>query len=34
MSKVFFPRYMNNDDIHCDVDENIWPNDQDRLDLN
>ncbi len=33
-AKSFFPRYMNNDDIHCDVDENLWPNDQDRLDPN
>ncbi len=34
MPKGFFPRCMNNDDIHCDVNENLWPNDQDRLDPN
>jgi hypothetical protein len=30
--KRFFPRCMNNRDIHCDVDENLWPNAQDRFD--
>ncbi len=34
MSKGFFPRYMNDDDIHCNVEENLWPNYQDRLDPN
>ncbi|MGH0164636.1 UNVERIFIED_CONTAM: hypothetical protein FKN15_052414 [Acipenser sinensis] len=33
-AKRFFPRCMNNEDIYCDVDENLWPNAQDRLDAN
>ncbi|KAJ8008780.1 hypothetical protein DPEC_G00081970, partial [Dallia pectoralis] len=33
-AKRFFPRCLNNEDIHCDVDENLWPNAQDRLDPN
>lgn len=32
--KRFFLRCMNNEDIHCDVDENLWPNAQDRLHAN
>jgi hypothetical protein len=33
-AKCFYPRCMNNEDINCDVDENLWPNAQDRLDAN
>ncbi len=32
--KRFLSKVHEHDDIHCDVDENLWPNDQDRLDLN
>jgi hypothetical protein len=32
--KIFVQQYMNNEDIHCDADENVWPNTQDRLDAN
>ncbi len=32
--KSFYSRCMNNDDVHWDVDENLWPNVQDRLDPN
>lgn len=28
----FFPRCLANENIHCDVDENLWPNPQDRVD--
>ncbi|KAI2643019.1 P3N-PIPO polyprotein [Labeo rohita] len=31
-ARKFFPRCLNNEDIHCDVDENVWPNVNDRLD--
>jgi hypothetical protein len=31
-AKQFVPRCMNNEDIYCDIDENLWPNAQDRLD--
>ncbi|KAL3996900.1 E74-like factor 3 [Sarotherodon galilaeus] len=31
-ARRFFPRCLNNEDIHCDVDENVWPNVNDRLD--
>ncbi len=31
-ARRFFPRCLNNEDIHCDVDENIWPNVEDWLD--
>ncbi|XP_025753599.1 uncharacterized protein LOC109204711 isoform X2 [Oreochromis niloticus] len=31
-ARRFFPRCLNNEDIHCDVDENLWPNVNDRLD--
>ncbi len=30
----FFPRCLTNDNIHYDVDENLWPNPQDRVDKN
>ena len=33
-AKRFFPRCLNNENIHCDVDENLWPNAQDRLEPN
>jgi hypothetical protein len=33
LTKMYLPQCMNND-IHCDVDENFWPNVQDRLDAN
>ncbi len=29
-----FPRCLANDNIHYDVDENLWPNPQDRVDKN
>ncbi len=32
--KIFFPRYLTNENIHYDVDENLWPNPQDRVDKN
>ncbi len=32
--KIFFPRCLTNDNIHYDVDENLWPNPQDRVDKN
>ncbi|KAL3972979.1 myogenic factor 5 [Sarotherodon galilaeus] len=31
-ARRFFPRWLNNKDIHCDVDENLWPDVNDRLD--
>ncbi|KAL3973888.1 glutaminase [Sarotherodon galilaeus] len=31
-ARRFFPRCLNNEDIHCDVDENLWPNVNDWLD--
>lgn len=31
-AKRFFPRCMALDDIQCDVDENLWPNAEDRVD--
>ena len=30
----FFPRSLANENIHCDVDENLWPNPQDRVEGN
>ncbi len=30
----FFTRCLTNENIHCDVDENLWPNPQDRVDKN
>ena len=30
----FFPRCLANENIHCDVDENLWANPQDRVDGN
>jgi hypothetical protein len=33
-AKMFFPRCVNNEDIHCDVDENLWPNAQETLHAN
>ncbi len=29
-----FPRCLANKNIHCDVDENLWPNPHDRVDGN
>jgi hypothetical protein len=31
-AKRFFPRCIAQDDISCDVDENLWPNAEDRVD--
>ena len=31
-AKRFFPRCISQDDISCDVDENLWPNAEDRVD--
>ncbi|KAL0154153.1 hypothetical protein M9458_050612 [Cirrhinus mrigala] len=33
-ARRFFPRCLANENIHCDVDENLWPNPQDRVDGN
>ena len=30
----FFPRCLANENIHCDGDENLWPNPQDRVEGN
>ncbi len=30
----FFPRCLTNENIHYDVDENLWPSPQDRVDKN
>ena len=32
-SKRFFPRCIAGEDIRCDVDENLWPNRQERQEL-
>ncbi len=32
--KFFFPRCLANENIHYDVDENLWPNPKDRVDKN
>ncbi len=32
--KIFFPRCLTNENFHYDVDENLWPNPQDRVDKN
>ncbi len=29
-ARRFFPRCLNNEDIRCDVDENLWPNVEDN----
>ncbi len=34
MPEDFFPRCLTNENIHYDVDENLWPNPQDRVDKN
>ncbi len=35
MQEDFFsPRCLTNENIHYDVDENLWPNPQDRVDKN
>ncbi|KAJ8365441.1 hypothetical protein SKAU_G00142720 [Synaphobranchus kaupii] len=31
-AKGFYPRCIARDDIRCDVDENMWPNAEDRID--
>jgi len=31
-ARRFFPRCIARDDIRCDVDENLWPNGEDRVD--
>ncbi len=31
---IFFPKCLANENIHCDVDENQWPNPQDKVDEN
>lgn len=33
-ARRFFPRCLTNESIHCDVDENLWPNSQDMVDGN
>ncbi len=33
-ARRFFPRCLANENIHCDVDENLWPNPQHRVDDN
>ena len=33
-ARRFFPRCLANENIHCDVDENLWPNPQDRVEGN
>ncbi len=33
-ARRFFPRCLDNENIHCDVDENLWPNPQHRVDDN
>ena len=32
-SKRFFPRCIAGEDIRCDVDENLWPNRQERQEV-
>ena len=32
-SKRFFPRCIAREDIRCDVDENLWPNRQERQEV-
>ncbi len=32
--KIISPRCLTNENIHYDVDENLWPNPQDRVDKN
>ncbi len=34
MPEDFFPRCLTNEYIHYDVEENLWPNPQDRVDKN
>ncbi len=34
MPEDFFPSCLTNENIHYDVDENLWPNPQDRVDKN
>ncbi|MGH0129372.1 UNVERIFIED_CONTAM: hypothetical protein FKN15_043523 [Acipenser sinensis] len=31
-SKRYFPRCLANENINCDVDENLWPNAEQRID--
>ena len=33
-ARIFIPRCLANENIHCDVDENLWPNPQDRVEGN
>ncbi len=34
ITEDLFPIYLANDNIRYDVDENLWPNPQDRVDKN
>ncbi len=34
MQEDVFPRCLTNENIHYDVDENLWPNPQDRVKKN